>query len=237
MVSNLELKGNELLVYAIIYGFTQDGKNKFNGSLQYLADWTNSTKQGIQKVLKSLVDKGFLIKEDYEVNNVKFCKYYALVDGMQQSCTPIQQSCTNNINNNTNNKVVSKDTTSNPSFEFGKQKVSNKKSLYQKCIDLILAFSNEDEKLKNMLIQYLNLLLEKYKSEGKTLYENQFKGMLNKLAELEQTNNIYDVIQQSISKGYISFYPVNNSSNFNNPDSNKSQQKKADLSNLSNKSF
>ena len=57
MVTELELKGNELLIFAIIHGFSQDGETRFTGGLQYLADWTNSTKQGVSKNLKSLVNK------------------------------------------------------------------------------------------------------------------------------------------------------------------------------------
>lgn len=62
MVRDLELKGNELLIYAIIYGFSQDGESYFTGSIQYLADWTNSTRQGVIKVLKNLTEKGLLKK-------------------------------------------------------------------------------------------------------------------------------------------------------------------------------
>ena len=58
-VTRLGLKGNELLVYSIIYGFSQDGETRFTGGLQYLADWTNSTKQSCIKCLKSLVEKGY----------------------------------------------------------------------------------------------------------------------------------------------------------------------------------
>ena len=54
MLTDLKLKGNELLIYACIYGFSQAENQVFNGSLQYLADWTNSTKQGVIKCLKSL---------------------------------------------------------------------------------------------------------------------------------------------------------------------------------------
>lgn len=46
MVQELGLKGNELLVYAIIYGFSQDNESDFHGSLQYLCEWTNSTNRG-----------------------------------------------------------------------------------------------------------------------------------------------------------------------------------------------
>lgn len=77
MITDLMLKGNDLLIYAIIYGFTQDGEQWFEGSRQYLADWCNSTKRGISKNLESLVSLEYIIKDEYVVNNVKFCKYKA----------------------------------------------------------------------------------------------------------------------------------------------------------------
>jgi len=77
MVNDLKLKGNELLIYAIIFGFSQDKESKFTGSIQYLADWTNSSKRGVMNCLKSLVEKGLITKENNYVNNLKFCKYVA----------------------------------------------------------------------------------------------------------------------------------------------------------------
>lgn len=115
MISELQLKGNELLVYAIIYGFSQAENQVFTGSLQYLADWTNSTKNGVVKCLKSLVLKGYIEKLDKIINGVKFCEYSAtklntlcnkVVYPMQQSCMGgVQQSLPNNIsiNNRENN--------------------------------------------------------------------------------------------------------------------------------------
>ena len=125
MISDLKLKGNELIVYACIYGFSQAENQVFSGGLQYLADWTNSTKQSVVKCLKSLVEKGFIEKTDKVINGVKFCEYYATKfnGGMQQSLTGyttkfngvcnkvergiqqsltggMQQSLTNNININ-----------------------------------------------------------------------------------------------------------------------------------------
>lgn len=77
MVNELKLKGNELLVYAIIYGFSQADGQTFSGNLQYLANWTSSTKQGVIKNLKSLIDKGFIVKKENYINGVKFCEYYS----------------------------------------------------------------------------------------------------------------------------------------------------------------
>lgn len=106
-VTRLGLKGNELLVYSIIYGFSQDGETRFTGGLQYLSDWTNSTKQSCIKCLKSLVEKGYIIKHEKIVNGVKFCEYQAVKpksivvnrveQGSKQSLTGSKQSLTGGI--------------------------------------------------------------------------------------------------------------------------------------------
>ena len=109
MLKELNLKGNDLIIYAIITGFSQDGESSFNGSLQYLADWTNSTKQGVIKSLKNLLDRQLISKKETYKNNIKFVEYYTTKFNtpMQQSLTGgMQQSLTNNItiNNKDNNK-------------------------------------------------------------------------------------------------------------------------------------
>lgn len=77
MVTDLNLKGNELLVYAMIYGFSQTDNQNFTGSLSYFASWTNSTKQGVIKTLKVLEEKKLIEKIEKYVNSVKFCEYRA----------------------------------------------------------------------------------------------------------------------------------------------------------------
>ena len=106
MITDLKLKGNELLIYACIYGFSQAENQTFVGSLQYLADWTNSTKQGVVKCLKSLIAKGHIGKKENYINGVKFCEYYATkFNTMQQSLMGgMQQSLPNNIELDTYNQ-------------------------------------------------------------------------------------------------------------------------------------
>ncbi len=106
MISDLKLKGNALLIYAIIYGFSQNGDDSYTGSRQYLADWTNSTLQGVSKCLKKLVDDGFISKKENVINGVKFCEYKVVVPEL----LPVnkvyggrQQSLHNNIEYNTSN--------------------------------------------------------------------------------------------------------------------------------------
>lgn len=127
MITDLGLKGNELLIYAIIYGFSQTENQWFTGSRQYLANWTNSTLRGVQKCLNSMTDKGLLEKRDKVINNIKYCEYRALNPcreqsslvgnkvhgGREQSSLGVgnkvpwggEQSSPNNIENNINNNI------------------------------------------------------------------------------------------------------------------------------------
>ena len=111
MINDLNLKGNELIIYAIIYSFSQIENQYFTGSLKYLCEWTNSTKQGVLKSLKSLIDKGLIEKKEEYVNNIKYCRYSIKQNliGSKLSLIPVKQSLhnnkDNNINNNTNNNI------------------------------------------------------------------------------------------------------------------------------------
>jgi uncharacterized phage protein (TIGR02220 family) len=62
MRTKLNLKGNELLIYALIYGFSQDGESRFKGSRKYIADWCGCSLDTVDRSLRSLVDKGLLAK-------------------------------------------------------------------------------------------------------------------------------------------------------------------------------
>ena len=80
MIRDLKLKGNELLIYAIINGFSQKGNGCFYGGLRYLEEWTNSSKPTVIGSLKSLVDKGLLKKADLFVDGVRYCSYQVVTD-------------------------------------------------------------------------------------------------------------------------------------------------------------
>lgn len=81
MLTELGLKGNELIIYACIYGFSRTENQVFSGTLQYLVDWTNGTKQGVLRNLKSLVEKGYIAKTSTTINGVKHCEYHARLRG------------------------------------------------------------------------------------------------------------------------------------------------------------
>lgn len=72
------LKGNELIVFAVINGFSQNGNGSFHGSLAALQEMCGiASRQTITDILKSLVDKGFINKTEVTLNGVKNISYSA----------------------------------------------------------------------------------------------------------------------------------------------------------------
>lgn len=60
----LDLKGNELIIYAVIYGFSQDGIHPFRGTRAYLADCAGISKSAVSNILKALTEKGYIDRSE-----------------------------------------------------------------------------------------------------------------------------------------------------------------------------
>lgn len=107
-------------IYAIIYGFSRDHCGAFTGSRSYLADFTNSTKAGVDKALKSLIQKNLLEKKDFVNHGIKNYIYVAKevanlvsyqstqLSGVANSVSQGSQlSCPNNIEDNIEDNTLS----------------------------------------------------------------------------------------------------------------------------------
>ena len=69
-------EGKEADVFAVINGFSQEGQGCFYGSLSLLSQFCGiKSKTTTQKILKSLVEKGAIVKGEDLHNGVKFCSY------------------------------------------------------------------------------------------------------------------------------------------------------------------
>lgn len=90
MIINLQLKGNELLTYALIYGFSQDGESEFKGSLKYISEFLGVSKRTAQRSIENLVDRGIVEKRVEEISGVKFNRYMA----HEKADTPIDKMTT-----------------------------------------------------------------------------------------------------------------------------------------------
>lgn len=226
MVTKLNLRTVERDVYAIIYGYSQDGESEFHGSLSYLAELTGYSKQSICKALKSLTEHNLILKEELDISGVKICKYktnlaYTNFNGSKASLIPSKASLTNNIVNNNidnNSKELLEENFESQtiiqdcnSFLGSANKPKKKESLYNQCIAMINNFvqeHNAGNNISKLLVQYLNLRLE---MKDKPMYANQWKGLLNKLEEVHKQGFGYEpVIKYSIEHGYASFYSLPN---------------------------
>lgn len=95
MINELGLSGNDLLIYAIIYGFSQDGSTEFSGSLNYIVTFINSTKPTVINCLKKLCERGLLVKTDRIINKQNFPTYIAVVPDLtsgKNSLPPLKNS-------------------------------------------------------------------------------------------------------------------------------------------------
>ena len=108
--TRLDLKGSELIITALIYGYSQDGNSWFMGKTEYIAEWAGVTDKNVLRSLKSLTEKGILEKKEMFVNNkAKRCYYrfnFECVKLQNSTVAGCQNSTVNNnINNNINNTI------------------------------------------------------------------------------------------------------------------------------------
>ena len=215
MCNELELKGNELLVYALIYGFSQDGESVFSGSRRYIADTFNISLPTVDKALDSLISKGLVTKHTETKNKVQFNTYKANTKPTKDftsSKETLQGGSKETLHNNIETKNIDTNSINTISRDFlgsaNKVDKPKKQNRYSKCMDMINKFT-DNAKVRELLIVYLNYRLE---LKDKPLYANQWKGMLNKLANLcvDDISKYEQVIQYSLERGYLSFYEPKN---------------------------
>lgn len=90
MREELDLKGNELLVYALIHGFSQEAQGCFFGSLDYISRMCGCTRPTTIETLKKLRDRGLIHKRELIENNVKLCQYTAVIGGSKEILPPVK---------------------------------------------------------------------------------------------------------------------------------------------------
>ena len=57
-----DLNPAEMMIYATIYGFTEKGGKGYTGTLEYLKDTIHENRPSAIRVLKSLMEKGYVVK-------------------------------------------------------------------------------------------------------------------------------------------------------------------------------
>lgn len=169
------------------------------------------TEQGIVSIVK----RGMPAVNYYEINFEQLFKF------LSTSTLKFKEQDVKNLKPNNNkeikikNKVsISKDIDTRDSaepnvspFKLSTKKLATKPNLYASCINLIDDFVSKNKclKIRQLLIDHLDIMCESDKLHGKKQYE----GILKKLYEYGNKNSRYkQIIEYSIEHGYATFYPL-----------------------------
>ena len=87
MMRGLHLKGNELLVYAVVYNFSKDGKSEYRGGRHYLAQSLDISFSSVDRAFKNLVSQKLIIKEQFIWKNMVCNNYKADLSKVKQYLT------------------------------------------------------------------------------------------------------------------------------------------------------
>lgn len=184
MTERLQLKGTELLLYALVYNFSQDGNGCFYGTAEYAAKKVNCTRRSIVSTFASLVEAGLLSKSSGHHNGRQTIDYVAIVpeacaissqceNFSQQVCENItegvKKSHTDNISDNLNDNQNTVTTSRAKKVELIQyaEFVSMTADEYQKLID---EFGKEDaDALVAILDNYKGSSGKKYKSDYRAI--------------------------------------------------------------------
>ena len=226
MLNQLHLKGAELNIYAIIYGFTQS-VNSFSGSLSYLEDFTNSTKPTVIKALKSLTEKGLLIKELLKTEK-GICVIYKTVknfDMVKNLYSPGKETL-----------LGGKETLPPP--------VNNLYSPGKETLPNNNIYTNTDNDINNNKDTYNKNQKHKFGEYKNVLLTDEEKKKLDNLLGIEKADAViqnYSELKEmkgyKYKSDYLALMKWGISAFENKQPSNPYQQKGFDKSNLENKDF
>ena len=208
MVNDLKLKSNELLIYAIIFGFSQIENQYFTGSLNYLAEWTGlSSKTTVKTILNGLLAKGLLEKEDIYKNGVKYCKYKALTEPKPKEeikTVSVIKDVKDDVDigkKNSDEKYI-KNCDGISKIDIGISK--NDMGVYQKMIRGISIFDNNnidihiDNNINHIIEENDFLKIKNWFEENKIDFSKKHQEIILKLLEKNSVKYLLKIFQDEI---------------------------------------
>lgn len=205
MCNELGLSGNELLVYAIIHGFSQDGESCYQGSRKWLADTLNVSLPTIDKALSGLIQKGYIAKSTRLVNGIIFCDYRAL-QGIKILYTPCKESlhppCKESLHQITNIENTKEN----------KERATDKPMPFDFVLDSVEVIKSNPA-LRDAFIEYIKMR----KMLKKPLTDRALKLNINEAYKLSggQPDVMQAIVEQSIRRSWAGIFPLKADTSFN----------------------
>nr|UVX39573.1 MAG: Replication initiator protein A (RepA) N-terminus [Bacteriophage sp.] len=214
MRTKLNLKGNELLIYALIYGFSQDGESRFKGSRKYIADWCGCSLNTVDRSLSSLVDKGLLAKYPHiDDNGSRLVDYVAIYPTSAAMPAPATtQSTAQDPWGNTTNATTEQFQTSTyepqPLPAEPEPKPQPKKTRKTKSFDDIIDAYTNDPQTKDLLGAWL----QNRKAKRNAMTDRAIQSNIKKLDQYAQASHmsVNDYLDEVICRGWGSFFIIEN---------------------------
>lgn len=202
MITELGLRGNEVMCFAIIYGFSQDGSSRFNGSQTYLAEMLGVSRRQAINILTSLLDKDLIFKEEIVRSGVKYCEYAVNFTGCEKFSHSLCEKISHN-NKIDNNKDISleKENIKEKEESSTKQQKKEKResSVKEKKENIELPYESEE------FIKWWQDLLQEPKWKTKSVHSLKLN-----LADLKKMGEemAIESIKQTIKKGWQGVFEV-----------------------------
>lgn len=230
MRTRLNLKGNELLIYALVYGFSQDGNSRFTGSRKYIAEWCGCSLDTVDRSLSSLVGKGLLAKYPHaDQNGSRVVDYAAILTAI--AATPAHEATTahtaapsatqitapaqsqaqdpwGNTTNATTEQFQTPTYEPQPLLAEPEPKPRPKKPRKSKSFDDIIDAYTSDPTTKELLGAWL----QNRKAKRSAMTDSAIQSNIDVLDRLAQESrmNVNDYLAEVIRRGWGSFFAINN---------------------------
>lgn len=162
LAEEYDLSARELIILGLINGFSQDGDSKFQGNLGYIQEWSRcKSKHTAIDTLKSLEEKGLIVKENELINGVLFNRYRAICRGSAKIAPPVQKLQGGSAKIAPNNNIYNNISTTPPSIDniFSSNNISEDENL-------ICQWLKDDLDIRQMQFYRLGLIETKDEFEG-----------------------------------------------------------------------
>lgn len=228
MRTRLNLKGNELLIYALVYGFSQDGNSRFTGSRKYIAEWCGCSLDTVDRSLSSLVGKGLLAKYPHtDQNGSRVVDYAAILKAI--AATPAHEATTaltaspaaaqapapaqapsqapwGNTTNTTTEQSQTPAYEPQPLLAEPEPKPQPKKPRKSKSFDDIIDAYTSDPETKELLGAWL----QNRKAKRAAMTDRAIQGCISKLDKCVQASrmSVNDYLDEVVCRGWSAFFPI-----------------------------
>lgn len=226
MTNRLKLKGNDLLCYAIIYGFTQKDGETYHGGVDYLAQACNASGRTIISTLNKLTEKDLISKDSTVVQGVRYANYTCNTDKIPKIEDSENSSHGENFSPTTDVKKLHIQGEKTSHQQVKKLHIEGENSSHNNKYKEGINKSNKEERKKEAMKSSYKIIIDEFTDSDvmkDTIYEfikmrklikapmtdKALKDMLSKLKRIGRTEaEQLEILNNSIMNSWKGVFPL-----------------------------